>query len=123
MTAQAAPSAPPELSPRRWALSGLVTLSAAAAIAPSADSLAVSPPSSHAWAAGVLVLWVAIWIGRRFPVPVANDDLMTLSSVPIACAAVMYGAAVAALLAATAYVVEDVRQRTHPLRVVFNTGV
>ncbi len=40
---------------------------------------------------------------------------MSLSAVPIVCAAVMYGAAVAALMAATAFVVEDVRRR-YPTR-------
>ena len=122
MTAEATTSATPLLTPRRWALWGAVVLGACAAVSLSANSLVMSPLSSHALF-GVVVLLVLALAAEHSPVPVSTGDQMSLAAVPVACSAVMYGAAVTALIAATAFTVEAVRRRDHPLRIAFNAGV
>ena len=121
MTALAAPRQRPELGPRRWAIWGAVTLGACGTLSLAAHSLVAAPPS-RSTVYGVLALVALAWMGERWLVPVADSE-MSLAAVPITCAAVMYGAALAAAVAATAFVLEAVRRREHPVRLVFNAAV
>jgi len=121
MTAHAAPAARPELTLRRWAVWSTVLVGACAAISLAGEALAASPPSSDR-IAGCLVLFALALCGEHFPVP-TTAGAMSLSAVPIACAAVMYGAAVAAPVAAGAHLLEALLRREHPLRIVFNASV
>ncbi|HXR11221.1 MAG TPA: GGDEF domain-containing protein, partial [Gaiellaceae bacterium] len=122
MPARAVPSARPLLTPRRWAIWVAVLASATAVVAGSLTRLVTSPPSSHALT-GVLLLLVLACAWERWPVPVAGGEDVRFSIVFFVCAAVMYGAAVAALIGATAFTIEAVRLRMHPLKAAFNTGV
>ena len=120
MTAPAAAPSQPALSPRRWAVWTTVVVGAAAAVALSLEAVVASPPRHDLVGIGVLLL--VTLAGERWPVPVADGE-MSLAAVPIACAAVMYGASVTALVAASAHVLEAARRRDHVLRIAFNAGV
>jgi diguanylate cyclase (GGDEF)-like protein len=123
MSAAAIAPARPELSVRSWALWGAVLTAGAVAIALSAHSLVASPLSSHA-VYGALVLFVFAWMAHRQPVPLTDGGSLSLDIVFVVCAAVMYGAALATLIAATVCAsVAHSRRRPHPVKLAFNTGV
>jgi diguanylate cyclase (GGDEF)-like protein len=109
------------MSPARWAVWDGVLLGGGAAVFLSVRTLVVAPPSWRE-GAGVLLLGVLAWFGDRWPVPIAvkGGGEMALSAVAVACAAVMYGAAVAVLIASTSIGFELARCRRHPVKIAFN---
>ena len=111
------------MSPARWVVWDGVVLGGAAAVFLSARTLVLGQLS---WkeGAGILLLGALTWFGDRWPVPVAVEGgrEMALSAVAVACAAVMYGAAVAVLIASVSIGFELARVRFHPLKIAFNAG-
>lgn len=122
MSAAAISSGKPELTARGWAVWAVVVLAGAVAIALSANSLVMSPLSSHSLS-GALVLFLLAWVAHHRPLRVNARDPMSLDVVFVLCAAVMYGAAVAALIAAAACAAGSIRMPQHLLKMSFNTGV
>ena len=122
MTAHAAPSDRPELGLRRWIIWVAVLLGATTAVSVAGQSIAASPPSSHRLL-GLLVLLLLASTAHHWPVPVGDGERASLSFVFYVCAAVLYGAADTAVIAATVSAVEGVFVHEHPLKRVFNTGV
>ncbi|HLX18702.1 MAG TPA: GGDEF domain-containing protein [Gaiellaceae bacterium] len=110
------------MSTRRWAVWGTVVLGAVATLELAAHALVDAPPSSHV-AAGAAVIALLAWGANRSPVPVGQGASMSLDVVFVLCAAVMYGAAVAALIAATVCIFENFRAGEHPIKAVFNGAV
>ena len=123
MSAAATPSARPELDARSWAVWIVVLGAGAAAMALSLDSLRMSPrPSSTVYGALVLLLLAWIAFNRPFPVGLTGGNA-SLDVVFVICAAVMYGAAVAAVINATSCAVGLIRAHQHPVKAAFNTAV
>jgi diguanylate cyclase (GGDEF)-like protein len=120
--AAASASARPELNARSWAVWGAVLAGGAAAIALSVNSLRMSPPGAST-AYGALVLLLLAWLAFTRPFPVGiKDGNASLDVVFVVCAAVMYGAAVAALISAIVCAFGCARGRLHPVKVVFNAA-
>lgn len=110
------------MSPGRWSIWFPVALGAAAAVSLAARTFVIAPLSWHE-GAGVILLAVLAWTGECWPVPLKGGGVMSLGAVAVVCAAVMYGAAAATLIAATSIGVELTRRRVHPLKVSFNVAV
>jgi diguanylate cyclase (GGDEF)-like protein len=107
------------MSPGRWSVLAAVVLGAAATGSLAVRTLAGTTFSWHE-GAGIILLSTLAWTGDHWPAPVKGGRVMSLGAVAVACAAVMYGAAVASLLAAAAIGIELSCRRVHPLKVVFN---
>jgi diguanylate cyclase (GGDEF)-like protein len=122
MSSHALTTAKPEMSTRRWAVWGAVVLGAVATLELAGRALVDSPPRSHV-VAGAAVLALLAWGANRSPVPVGQGASMSLDVVFVLCAAVMYGAAIAALIAATVCIFENFRVGEHPIKAVFNGAV
>jgi diguanylate cyclase (GGDEF)-like protein len=120
--AAATTSARPELDTRSWAVWTAVLAGGAAAISLSVNSLRVAPLGSSS-AFGAVVLLVLAWLAfsRPFPVGIKGGDA-SLDVVFVVCAAVMYGAAVAALISATVCTLGCARAHLHPVKVCFNAA-
>jgi len=116
-------SARPELNARCWAVWGSVLTGGAAAIALSVDSLTVSPlGSGSVFGALVLLVLASLAFSRPFPVGIKGGDA-SLDVVFVVCAAVMYGAAVAALISATVCTLGCARVHQHPVKMCFNAAM
>src|SRR5579864_614153 len=110
------------MSPARWVVWDGVVLGGGAAVFLSVRTLVAGSLTGRE-GAGVLLLGVLVWFGDRWPVPIpAKGGEMSLSAVAVACAAVMYGAAVAVLIASTSIGFELARIRRHPVKIAFNAG-
>jgi diguanylate cyclase (GGDEF)-like protein len=83
--------------------------------------LVTSPPSSGVLA-GALVLALLGWLADRVPVPVNNDGF-SLAYVFFLCAAVMYGVAVAAILAAAVVAATEIERRRRPVVAAYNVAM
>ena len=92
------------------------------AIALSVNSLRLSPLGSRS-AYGAVVLLFLAWLAfsRPFPVGIKGGDA-SLDVVFVVCAAVMYGAAVAALISATVCALGCARVHQHPIKMAFNAA-
>jgi diguanylate cyclase (GGDEF)-like protein len=122
MSAAERASARPELNARSWAVWGAVLAGGAATVALSVNSLRLSPLGSGS-AYGALVLLFLAWLAHCRPFPVGmTGGRASLDVVFVVCAAVMYGAAVAALISATVCAFEQARAHQHPVKMVFNTA-
>ncbi len=86
----------------------------------SAGVLVDSPPSRDVLT-GMLVLAMLVWVADRTPVPIESTSV-SLSFVFVVCAAVMYGAAVAALITAVAVGIAEFQRRKHVAHAAYNTG-
>jgi len=112
----------PELNARGWAVWSAVLTGGGTAIALSVKSLTLSPlGSGSAFGAVVLLLLASLAFSRPFPVGIKGGDA-SLDVVFVVCAAVMYGAAVAALISATVCTFGCARVRQHPLKMCFNAA-
>lgn len=121
--AAATTSARPELDARSWAVWSAVIAGGAAAIALSVNSLRLSQPGAGtAYGAGVLLLLAWLAFSRPFPVGIKGGGA-SLDVVFVVCAAVMYGAAIAALISATVCAAGLAHAQRHPVKIGFNTAV
>ena len=112
----------PELDARSWAVWGAVLAGGSAAIALSVNSLRLAPLGSGSVYGAVVLLFLA-WLAfsRPFPVGIKGGDA-SLDVVFVVCAAVMYGAAVAALISATVCAFGCARVHQHPIKMGFNAA-
>jgi diguanylate cyclase (GGDEF)-like protein len=110
----------PRLTPRRYALTVVVGAAALVVLGRSAGLLVDSLPSRDVLT-GMLVLALLVWLADRMPVPIESTSV-SLSFVFVVCAAVMYGAAVAALITAVAVGIPEFQRRKHVVQAVYNTG-
>jgi len=122
MTAHAAARERPQLGSRQAAIWSSVLFASGSAVGLATHTLVNSPPPAHR-VVGILVLLALCWLAHRVTVPVADGGEMSFAGVFVVSAAVLYGAAAAALLAAIVEFVEAMRIGEHPLKLVFNTGV
>ena len=122
MSAVAA-AARPVLTPRRWVAWTCVVAGGGAALALALQALVVAPPGGDRTIAGVALLLAGAIAGERWPLPMPDGNSMTISSVATISAAVMYGPALGALIAAAAILVELLLRRIYSMKVAFNVGM
>ncbi len=110
----------PILTARRCALAAVVVPAALLALGRSASVVIESPPPRDALT-GMLVLALLVWLADRRAFPV-GDSSMSLAFVFVICAAVMYGAAVAAVITAIAVGAIEFRTRRQAVHAAYNTA-
>ncbi|MGH2936457.1 MAG: diguanylate cyclase domain-containing protein [Gaiellaceae bacterium] len=123
MSAAALTAVRPELTVRRWVVWAGVVGGGCVVVPLAVHTLVISPPTVARAGVGATLLFLGAAAGERWTLPMPNGEQMSLSLVATVAAAVLYGAAVAAIINAAAYLVVDaVHRREHPLKLAFNAG-
>jgi diguanylate cyclase (GGDEF)-like protein len=122
MTAAAAFAGRPEMTLRRWVVWTSVIVGAGLGLGLALHSIATAPPTVARAPLGASVLFVAALAGELWPLPLPDETSMSLAAIAIVCAAVMYGAAIAAVIAGASMLVEELHVGRHPVKLAFNVG-
>jgi diguanylate cyclase (GGDEF)-like protein len=104
---------------RRWAVWGVALAGGVVTITLAAVSLATSRPSVHLLPSALVLLALSA-AAERWPMQVGPEETISLAAIFVVCAAVMDGAAVAALVATAVCALQQLRDRQHLLKFVFN---